>query len=210
MKKFAHWTPTYVKDRIAEVYYQKTHPGYPWLTRKANDILESYLRKTDKGLELGSGRSTIWLAQRVGTLVSVEHHEAWHAKVRTMLDDARATNVEYLLKPMEGDEASPDHAYVRVVEGMPPESLDFVLVDGVYRDWCALRARAAIRPGGIMIIDNVNWFLPSDSRSPASRYNADGPQGERWMEVDQALSDWRRIWTSSGVTDTAIYFKPCA
>jgi hypothetical protein len=43
MRSIKHWTPRYIKDRIAEMYYQRFHPDYPWLTPAANAILEDYL-----------------------------------------------------------------------------------------------------------------------------------------------------------------------
>jgi len=59
MRSIQHWTPRYLKDRLAEAYYHRTHPGHPWLTRWANEMLASYLRSSDVGVEFGSGRSTL-------------------------------------------------------------------------------------------------------------------------------------------------------
>ena len=102
-----------------------------------------------------------------------------------------------------------DAAYVKVTDTFDPNSLDFCLVDGVLRDFCALRSIDKLRPGGLLVIDNVNWYLPSGSYSPNSRTFTQGPVSPVWKDVEQRLSDWRRIWSSSGVTDTAIFFKPC-
>jgi hypothetical protein len=56
------------------------------------------------------------------------------------------------------------------------------------------------------LIDNVNWFLPSDTHSPTSVKTEDQMTKE-WKEVYDAIKDYRSIWTSNGVTDTAFYFK---
>jgi hypothetical protein len=58
---------------------------------------------------------------------------------------------------------------VRVLDEIPDLSLDFVLVDGIYRNFGALRSIAKIKPCGLIVDDNVNCFLPSRSRSPNSR-----------------------------------------
>jgi hypothetical protein len=210
MKSFKHWTPRYIVNRLRTIYYAKTCPGHPWLTRTANEILDSYLTSSDIGLEFGSGRSTIWLARRVARLVSVEHDSHWAAKVREMLRKENINSVNHSLVPMDREEdQGKDAAYVGVIDSFQDNSLDFCLVDGVYRGFCARRVMEKLRPGGVLIIDNVNWYLPHPTYSPESRSLADGPKGVIWQEVDHLISDWRRIWTSSGVTDTAFFFKPC-
>ena len=81
-------------------------------------------------------------------------------------------------------------------------------MDGAYRDFSAKFILPKIKPGGMLIIDNVNWFLPSQSRSPNSRTHQLGPDGDIWREVASELKGWRTIWTTSGIWDTAIFFKP--
>lgn len=127
-----------------------------------------------------------------------------------MLKDSNQDNVDYHLAPRDREDREGGHsAYVRQAERFDASSIDFVLVDGIYRDFCVLSVLNLIRPGGILVIDNVNKYLPSDSRSPNSRTPEDGPKGEIWGKVHQALCHWRRIWTSSGVSDTAIFIRPC-
>ena len=64
-------------------------------------------------------------------------------------------------------------------------------------------------PGGVLIVDDVNRYLPSNSRSPRSRKPGAGPLNEIWSDVAGQIAPWRSIWTSSGISDTAFYFKPC-
>lgn len=209
MRKFSHWTPRYITNRILTIYYEKAYPDHPWLTRDANKILASYLRKTDIGLEFGSGRSTIWLARRVSKLTSVEHNVRWAGNVSDMLRNVNISNVNYKHCPKANEnEQGQDSDYVKVIDGFEPDSLDFCLVDGAYRDFCTLKVIEKIQPGGLLIIDNVNRYLPSHSYSPYSRSIEEGPQGPIWNEVARIIDNWRKIWTSSGVTDTAFFFKP--
>jgi len=210
MRSFRHWTPTYIRNRLGEMYYHKTCPDHPWLTRAANQILASYLRESDVGLEFGSGRSTVWFAKRTQHLTTIEHDAIWYDRIGRLLSVSAVHNVDYHLLPKEvSDDRGDEAAYVRIVDRFEANSLDFILVDGVYRDFCALRALAKIRPGGVLVIDNVNRFLPSNSLSPNSRTLIQGPHSVVWEEVQRSISQWRRIWTSSGVTDTALFFRPC-
>ncbi len=204
-----HWTLRYLSDRTRQALYQRAHPDDPWLTPDSVRLLNSMLRPSDVGAEFGSGRSTTWLAWRCTHLVSVEHDQAWHAKVSAALRDQGITGVDYRLHPRdEPDETGDMSAYARVAMSFADESIDFALVDGLYRDHVAKMLLPKIRPGGMLIIDNVNWFLPGATRSPASRSIAGGPAGPIWQCVAEQLGCWRRIWTSNGVTDTAIFIRP--
>jgi predicted O-methyltransferase YrrM len=196
--------------------YQQTHPNHPWLTKEANSILSSYIQESDRGLEFGSGRSTIWFAKRVSFLTSVEHDSCWYSRVHNWL--MGMNNIEYLLVEKDEDDdgnKGKNAAYVKVIDQFEDNSLDFVLVDGAYRGACAIGILQKIRPGGLLIIDNANWFLPCKSFSPNSRTYKQGAVSQTWKEFlnevegREERNKWRKIWTSSGVTDTAFYFKPC-
>jgi hypothetical protein len=210
VRSFRHWTPRYIWDRTAWAIFQRRYPATPWITPTAVAILSDCLRPTDVGIEFGSGRSTAWFAARMASITSFENNPTWHAKVEAMLKHKGCTNVD--LRLYDDDRSCPKgeaSCYVQAIDEWQTASLDFALVDGICRDHCALKVIDKLQPGGLLVIDNVNWYLPSNSRSPASRSRAQGPHGPVWQAVADRLRDWRFIWTSSGVTDTAIYFKPC-
>lgn len=209
MRKIGHWTPRYIMSRLIEKQYRRTHPGLPWLTQTANQILETLILPGDAGLEFGSGRSTVWFAGHVSRLTSVEHNPEWYAKVRGELADKNLENVDYRLCPGKDHPVNMADlpAYVKTVQNIPENSLDFVLVDGIYREACVLLAVKALKPGGFLIIDNVNLYLPSGSHSPNSRKEEDGPASHLWGQFMRQTRDWRKIWTSNNISDTAFYFK---
>lgn len=209
MRAVRHWTPRYIVNRAYEEFYCRTNPDRPWLTPQANSIIESALRPTDCGLEFGSGRSTVWLARRLHHLTSVEHNPAWYNIISNKITNNCFGNVEYLLRSETGTLGNnADSDYARTALQFDDKSLDFVLVDGICRDHCARLALPKIRSGGFLVIDNVERYLPSDSRSPNSRTQTQGADGPVWSEVMETLKAWRGVWTSSAVWDTAIYFKP--
>ncbi|MGH9928509.1 MAG: hypothetical protein ACREA9_04670, partial [Pyrinomonadaceae bacterium] len=162
MRAVKHWTPRYIGNRLRVLLYERLHPDDPWLTNSMVNILESWLKPEDMGIEWGSGRSTIWLAGRVKHLTSVEHDGSWYGKISSRLQQREISNVDYRLCADEVD-------YVATSEGLLPESLDFCLVDGIARDQCAIAVIPKLKPGGILIIDNCNWYLPSESKSPNSQ-----------------------------------------
>lgn len=201
-----HLTPRYIMNRSSLRWHERSHPAEPWLTPDAVRILHTALRPEDIGLEWGSGRSTLWLAGHLGHLTSVEHDPHWHEKVARQLREANAENVTYELRPTTGDA---DSQYVAIVSGFEDASLDFALVDGALRDHCTAAVLPKIAAGGLLCIDNANWFFDHPTRSPTSRTGR-GALTESWGDCWDVLTRWRMIWTTSGVTDTAIWLRPGA
>lgn len=211
MRTFRHWTPRYVISRARDKLYSVSHPNMPWLTPQANAILSTMLRASDRGMEFGSGRSTLWLARGVGHLTSVEHNRDWYRSVSQRLEADGIQNVDYLfVAPDTSPQLATQSEYARTVLRFAEAALDFVLVDGIFRDACVKLSLDKLRPGGLLILDNVNRYLPSNSRSPGSRTPSLGPASAVWSDIARTLEPWRRIWTSSGIADTAIFVKPPA
>lgn len=207
MRDFRHWTPRYLVNRSIEKTYRASNPDLPWLTQQANSILAGWLLTTDQGLEFGSGRSTIWFCQKTASLFSVEHNPAWYEVVSKKLDALDLNNIDYrLVQKHEMGIEKP--SYVEAAAELEDASLDFALVDGIFRDDCVLVAIQKLRPGGVLIIDNANHYLPSRSISPNSIPIGRLPASPLWEVVYHRLKSWRLIWTSNGVSDTALYFKP--
>jgi predicted O-methyltransferase YrrM len=197
-----HWTPRYFRDRFKLLISDLFHPRDPWLTRRSVIYLEHFLRPEFRGLEWGSGRSTRWFGARTASLISIETNPAWHEKTRKSLPPRLTSKVRQIL---ELDPA----AAIRAADSLDPESLDYILVDGrPSRGACCLAATGKLKPGGILILDNANRYLPCGSVAPESRALKDGPLNAEFEEFLEKVKKWETIWTSNGVTDTAIFQKP--
>jgi predicted O-methyltransferase YrrM len=208
-REYRHLTPRYLLNKLQYLADLRRYPDAPWLTRQANEMLASLILPTDVGLEFGSGRSTVWLANRARRLTSVEHDQTWHTAVSRQLVERDIRNVDYLFRAQDAEESNADlSGYVRVADAWPKESIDFALVDGIYRVDCAHAVLDLLAPGGLLILDDAQRYLPSNSFSPQSRRPQDGPASPKWSGFLEAVRGWRTIWTSSGVSDTAIWFKP--
>lgn len=178
----------------------------PWLTPQANAFLETWLLPTDCGAEFGSGGSTLWFARKVASLISVEHNPAWFAKVSLEIGARGIHNVDYRFCAIESPNSREE--YVRNLKDLMDSSLDFVLVDGIYREDCAGAAIPKLKPGGVLIIDNVNLYLPCRSKAPNSIPAEKPAANPAWGLVYQQIAGWRKIWTSNGISDTAFFIKP--
>jgi hypothetical protein len=139
--------PRYFVDRLGVLAYQLLHPADPWLTREAIATIDRYLTRDMRGFEWGSGRSTAWLARRLGFLVSVEDDARWYEEVRARL---QGLNVDYRYVPRTTGN------YARQIDAFPDGSFDFVLVDGSARDACVAAAAGKVKVGGMIAIDNAD------------------------------------------------------
>ncbi len=194
------WTPRYIVNRLRWVLWQHRHPDAPWLVPEAVRFLDQWLRSTDVLVEFGSGRSTVWFARRAGRIISVDHDRRWYERVRGRLGIEGASNVDYFL----ADPAA--QTYIAAVESALDGLADVILVDGACRDACAVWALDRLRPGGLIIVDNANWYLPCRSSAPSSLGPDAEPRTADWRRFLEATSPWRRIWLSNGVADTLILF----
>jgi hypothetical protein len=193
-------SPRWVAARVSLVVYEHRFPDVPWITRDAVKMLEAWLHKTQTGFEWGSGNGTLWLLKRSKSVTSVEHHRAWAESVRKRLFYAGVRNADY----RHVEEAG----YVDVIDEFPDGHFDYVIVDGLFRDIATSKSIPKLRSGGLLLIDNANWYLPSDSKTPLSRTPKQGPATPLWGQVEKTLSSWKRTWTTNGVNDTAIWVKP--
>lgn len=183
--------------RVRRVFYDRRHPGEPWIAIGAIRFLERELRRDWSALEWGSGRSTVWFARRVGRLTSVEHDPSWFERVAGILDGEGLDRVDLRLVPMDpGKENGLVHTresglpgYVAVADGFADASLDFVVVDGQYRVSCVLAALDKLSPGGLLLVDDEQTF-------PLLRR---GLVPQDWPVVCEA---------TSGLSRTVVWRKP--
>jgi predicted O-methyltransferase YrrM len=196
-----HWTPRYVLHRAELELRQRRRPDDPWLTGDAIAFLDQWVQPGDRCLEWGSGRSSRWLAARGLQVSTVEHDAGWAEQVEAQARSVGPGSID-LVHVGEDD----IDGYVGAHSHLGAHSVDLALIDGIHRAQCAVRAAGAVKPGGLVIVDNVERYLPSRSRSPESR-GGTGPDDD-WAAFDGAVQGWRRYWTTNGVTDTAFWFRP--
>ena len=188
--------------------YTLSHPNRPWLSPESIKYLEERLTKKMIGLEYGSGRSTVFFANKLKKLISIEHHAEWHKKVENLLTKSNLSNVEYLLIPeqttgndnedieletkllkFDGTEARDEfNNYDNKVNEYPDEYFDFVLIDGRARVKCGLNAINKLKKDGIFVLDN--------SERP------------RYLPLHTTLESWPKVETTTGLTNTTIWIKP--
>lgn len=199
LKIYEHWSPRYFYDKFCQVLYDTINPGQPWFTRDSIRILDHYIKKTDIGIEYGSGRSTIWFAKKSKHFFSIEHDKKWQRIVTNLAAENHIENlvVRYVTKKND---------YINSSKQYADNSFDYIVVDGLWRMECALVSLNKLKPGGLLIIDDCQRYIAYPTRSPEA-VNAKQLRLTA-KKLLKKLQNWRSIYTSDGVKDTSIFIKP--
>ncbi len=200
-----HITTKYFLSKLLLKYNQLKRPNQPWLTQESIDLLNQLIMKKDIGFEFGSGRSTKWLGLRCNYLYSVEHNSDWYNYCTSQIN--KLNNVNYLFANINLNEPSKSD-YLNGFYNLDNDSVDFVLNDGKLRSYIANIAIYKLKKGGIIIIDNAERYLPNSFELPESIGNDISRISQDWLSFFNDTINWRRIWTSNGITSTLIMFKP--
>lgn len=154
---------------MAEVLSKAETLGIPWLVYEAIAWLHSYLKPEMRVFEWGSGGSTLFLADRAHSVITIEHDPGWYSTVARRLLDSGIRNVSLVLcEPEKTKAPRMYHSAAKEYEGLgfqhyaesidtyPGDTFDLVIVDGRARLACMTHALAKVRPGGYLMLDNSN------------------------------------------------------
>lgn len=204
----------YIKDRIdinfvysviRQIVFERNHPLHPWITPDMVNILKNLLNPNDIGFEFGSGNSTVWFAKNTKYIFSVEHNLEWFETVNMMLKNNKLLAKSKLFFVKNDD-------YVKPILKIKNKSLDYCFVDGIFRDACILESIPKLKSGGILIVDNVDNYFPKNKLSISVRYKRNNFSKTvskiKMKKIYKILSNWRCVWTTSGIQDTALWIKP--
>jgi len=166
----------------------------PWFSYGAIDFLENYVGRETRVFEFGSGGSTLFFAQRVKSVVSVEDNAEWCDIVarRIERDGMKNADLRHIPVTFTTDDAFKNSDYLNAVR---ESTFDVIVVDGT--DWtanvrpiCFEVAEEQIAPGGVILVDD-SWRYHDLRRTNRARR----------FEVFESVGPARY-----GVTSTDVYF----
>jgi hypothetical protein len=167
----------------------------PWYSYAAIDFLNDWLKPEMSAFEWGCGGSTLFLARRVSKLVSMEDDAAWAERTRLSLGQHGLNHVDVRHCPV-GEETGEVFKATAYCQAVCETNYDFIAVDGV-TDWngskrpdCFVLAEKQIKPGGIILVDDIWMFEPIRNHHHAKRF-----------QIFEGTGPCR-----PGVTQTAIFF----
>lgn len=148
------------------------HRSRPWMKRRETALVVELLRRLAprRCLEWGAGYSTLYFPRFMapgGSWLSIEHDEAWGARVRSLCRDPRV-RVEVVPPdrvpwsgPCNDGTAEEFRTYVGRPEADGP--FDFVLVDGRARTACVDAALRMLAPAGAVLLHDAHREIYRDA-----------------------------------------------
>lgn len=136
----------------------------PWWTYAAIEEVDTWLaerREPARVFEWGAGASTLWLADRAGSVHSIEHDRPFAELLRPRLPptvrldvvEAVPASRPRVRSGKEGHGGLDFAEYVAAIEATEG-GFDLVVVDGRARADCLPRALPHVRPSGLVVFDN--------------------------------------------------------
>lgn len=122
----------------------KNKKPIPWFTYPFIDFITPRLNKTISLFEFGSGNSTLFFAERVKKTISIEHNKEWYE----IVNKSKHKNVSLILT--DSDSESNYLEYFNKLN----ESLDIIIVDGLHRNECVIKAVDKLSSSGVIILDD--------------------------------------------------------
>jgi hypothetical protein len=116
----------------------------PWVTYSFIDFIKERINKTQHIFEYGSGSSTIFYAERAGSVTSVEHDKGWFDKVK----NTSPANAEMIFCQLEKDG---EYAKKATLLG---KKFDIIIVDGRDRVNCCKYSVDALSENGVLVLDD--------------------------------------------------------
>ncbi|AYV21213.1 SAM-dependent methyltransferase [Vibrio mediterranei] len=117
----------------------------PWITFPALDYLDSIDVSKNRVFEFGSGGSSLYWSKRCEQVVSVEHYKKWFDAMQKIQPKNTSIILEENLEN-----------YPSIIQGY--DKFDIITIDGAERMKCAHQAVGKLSEGGIIILDNSDWY----------------------------------------------------
>jgi len=175
--------PTEEYNKYFWSWFESNTPGHnpisdrrPWITFGAATALKNILTPDMRVFEYGAGGSTIFFADHVAELVTVEHDKVWMEDVKRAMRKVGGVRwLPFLAEPQErsnpnslppsdplsyatSDEKLRDYsfeAYAKTIDQFDDQYFDVVSIDGRARPACFMHALQKVKDGGYILLDNA-------------------------------------------------------
>jgi hypothetical protein len=116
----------------------------PWMNYPFLEFIKKRLNKTQNLFEFGSGYSTVFFAERLQSVSSVEYDKEWFEKAKEMTKTFY--NTEIIFQELNDD-------YPKAIE-KTERKFELIIIDGRKRVQCAINSYEHITADGVLILDD--------------------------------------------------------
>ena len=162
---FKIWVKSLFGFQNIDVLIDLDLPGWPF---KVESKVDNFLKETENSrvFEWGSGASSVWLAKRSGSVISIEHDTSWTIKMLGIVNQlgmknleiryvgARSTMTPVVPSNKSGFRNLDFEEYVNTLEVLG--KFDLIIIDGRARVDCWNRAVNHLNPNGMILFGNSN------------------------------------------------------
>jgi len=135
------WTNSIITGNVVDA----SNNPVPWVTYPFIQFIGERLNNTIDVFEFGSGNSTLYYANKVATVTSVEHDKFWYDKIKSSMP----SNVALFYSELTD---GGDYCYYAL---KTKKLYDIIIVDGMERVDCCINNITALKPSGVIIIDDT-------------------------------------------------------
>lgn len=124
----------------------------PWWTYPFIDFIVNRIAPSFNVFEYGAGNSTLWLSNKVKSIISVENDKDWYVEITKKMPE----NAKIVL-------AENEKSYIECIDDY--KNIDLVIIDGLYdRKKCFLQCINSLSQKGVIIWDNSDRLDFAESK----------------------------------------------
>lgn len=138
----------YEASRKLKMPVDKFSNPIPWFTYPAIEYLNQLNLKEKTIFEWGCGNSTLYFSSIAQHVFSVEDNKEWFEKINKL----KNSNQTIIF--------AKDDDYVNAIK-LTNQKFDIILIDASHRFECTKIAANYLKEGGLIILDNSNWYTNS-------------------------------------------------
>jgi len=163
----------------------------PWMNLKAAVFYTRLLEPNIRILELGAGKSTIWLGMQGLEVIAYEHDEAWSNQLRDWITEYELSNVELVVV---------SDGYTDCISQYESESFDIVVIDGIDRLKCCeeILEYGIVKKGGWLIYDDIHRRYYDEDYTQAYALLDEWEQEISGFGNHKTHDEWKELVNTSG------------
>lgn len=116
----------------------------PWMNYPFLEFIKGRLNKNQNLFEYGSGYSTVFFAERIKTVTSVEYDNEWFEKAKDLIN--HFSNTEIIFQELNEN-------YPKTIN-KTDNKYELIIIDGRNRVKCALNSFKHLTSDGVLILDD--------------------------------------------------------